>query len=50
MEHDASLVHDDYYFEEKVWKVNKTKVTQLVNLANGGVITMEELAKHKVEI
>lgn len=42
--HDASLVHNDYYFGDN-WSVNQTLVKQLVDLQDDGYITVQSLGK-----
>jgi hypothetical protein len=47
LEHDASLVHDDFYFGDNS-KMNPAKLLKLISLGSDGLITMSNLAQHKV--
>jgi hypothetical protein len=49
LEYDASIVHDDYYFGD-VSKPNHKKLSQLVSLAENGILTLDNLCEHKANI
>jgi hypothetical protein len=49
LEHDASLVHDDYFFNRDVVKVNQQKLARLRSRVRNGFLDLNGVAAHKKE-